>query len=197
MEVTEVRIKMVGDRDDKLRAFCTVTFDHCFVVRDLKIIRGAKGMFVAMPSRKLSDLCPKCGAKNHLRARFCNECGCRLNPDRAERDETGRAKLHADVAHPINQDYREELQRIVLRAYDEEIARSGEPDYAPPHDEFTAPAPTAPPGPAPAPADPPPAPAPDVPPQPAPAPDPPTSPPEPPPDSDDDPSHRFGEGILP
>ena len=59
MEVTEVRIKMVGDRDDKLRAFCTVTFDHCFVVRDLKIIRGAIGGLqfkIQMASRSIFTL---------------------------------------------------------------------------------------------------------------------------------------------
>ena len=137
MDITEIRVKLTGNRDDKLRAFCTITFDDCFVVRDLKIIRGAKGAFVAMPSRKLADVCTKCGGKNHMRARFCNDCGFRLNPDRAERDEKGRAKLHADIAHPINQAYRERLQSLVLEAYEAELARADEPGYVPPSDEFS------------------------------------------------------------
>ena len=136
MQVTEVRIKLMGNRDDKLQAFCTVTFDNCFVVRDLKVIKGTKGAFVAMPSRKLSDLCHKCGGKNHLRARFCNECGAPLNPDRAARDDKGRSKLHADIAHPIHAGYREEIQRLVLRAYEDELQRAEQPGYQPPSDDF-------------------------------------------------------------
>ncbi len=134
MEVTEVRIKLAGDRDDKLRAFCTITLDNCFVVRDIKIIRGTKGPFVAMPSRKLTDLCPKCRCKNHLRARFCNDCGGRLAPERAERDPTGRAKLHADIAHPIHREYRGYLQGIILEAFERELERAKEPGYQPPPD---------------------------------------------------------------
>jgi stage V sporulation protein G len=136
MEVTEVRIKLVGNRDDKLQAFCTLTLDNCFVVRDVKVIKGTKGAFVAMPSRKLSDSCPKCHGKNHLRARFCNDCGYRLSPDRAERDEKGRAKLHADIAHPINQEYRDHLQHLILAAYESELLLAQQPGYRPPPDEF-------------------------------------------------------------
>ena len=72
MEITEVRIKLMDDPHDRLQAFCSVTFDSCFVVRDLKIIQGTKGSFVAMPSRKLTDRCPKCYMKNHLRATHCS-----------------------------------------------------------------------------------------------------------------------------
>ncbi|MCI0460883.1 MAG: SpoVG family protein, partial [Gemmataceae bacterium] len=102
MVITEVRIKLMEDNNERLQAFCSVTFDDAFVVRDLKIIEGTKGSFVAMPSRKLTDRCPQCGCKNHLRAAHCNQCGLRLKDDRAIRDENGRAKLYADIAHPIN-----------------------------------------------------------------------------------------------
>ena len=104
MVITEVRIKLMEDNNEneRLQAFCSVTFDDAFVVRDLKIIEGTKGSFVAMPSRKLTDRCPGCGSKNHLRARFCNACGGKLDEDRATRDADGRVKLHADIAHPIN-----------------------------------------------------------------------------------------------
>jgi stage V sporulation protein G len=53
MEITEIRISL---RDDnKLKAFASITLDNCFVIRGLKIIEGAKGVFVAMPSRKRPD----------------------------------------------------------------------------------------------------------------------------------------------
>jgi stage V sporulation protein G len=53
MEITEIRIAL---RDDnKLKAFASITIDNCFVIRGLKIIEGAKGLFVAMPSRKRPD----------------------------------------------------------------------------------------------------------------------------------------------
>lgn len=53
MEITEVRVFPVNE--DKLKAYATVTFDRCFVVRDLKIIQGNNGLFVAMPSKKRKD----------------------------------------------------------------------------------------------------------------------------------------------
>ena len=53
MDVTGVRIYPV-DRE-KLKAFATITIDDCFVVRDLKVIQGENGLFVAMPSRRMKD----------------------------------------------------------------------------------------------------------------------------------------------
>ncbi len=53
MDITEIRVSL---RDDnKLKAFASITLDNCFVIRGLKIIEGAKGVFVAMPSRKRPD----------------------------------------------------------------------------------------------------------------------------------------------
>src|SRR5205085_3409156 len=82
VEITEVRIKLMEEPGERLKAFCSVTFDDCFVVRDLKIIEGTNGPFVAMPSRKLTAHCPQCGCKNHLRAAYCNQCGLRMKEDR-------------------------------------------------------------------------------------------------------------------
>lgn len=138
MEITEVRIKLMEDNNERLQAFCSVTFADAFVVRDLKIIEGTKGSFVAMPSRKLTDRCPQCGCKNHLRARFCNQCGGRLDEDRATRDADGRAKLHADIAHPINSACREVIQTAVLKAYHEERERAKQPGYVSRYDEYDA-----------------------------------------------------------
>ncbi|MBI5631532.1 MAG: septation regulator SpoVG [Elusimicrobia bacterium] len=53
MEITEIRVHLRNE--DKLKAFATVTFDNCFVVRNMKIIEGNKGLILCMPSRKLSD----------------------------------------------------------------------------------------------------------------------------------------------
>lgn len=131
MNITEVRVKLMNNRQDKLQAFCSVTIDNDFVVRDLKIIEGSSGPFVAMPSRKLADKCPKCSTKNHLKAGFCNECGGKLRPDRTARDRKGRSRLHVDVAHPINGTCREELQQKILEAYNTEQENSTQPGYEP------------------------------------------------------------------
>ncbi len=134
MEVTEVRIKLINNPADRLRGFCSVTFDNCFVVRDLKIIEGDTGPFVAMPSRKLTDNCRRCRAKNHLRANFCNQCGGILEHGRLEYDAGGRAKLYADVAHPVNASCREMIQRRVAEELKKEVELSSQPGYKPRYD---------------------------------------------------------------
>jgi stage V sporulation protein G len=85
VKITEVRIAL--REDDKLKAFASVTFDDCFVVRGLKIISGNGGMFVAMPSRKKPD------------------------------------GTYQDIAHPINNEMRDELEQTVISEYDK--VRSG------------------------------------------------------------------------
>ncbi|VTR96776.1 SpoVG family protein [Tuwongella immobilis] len=136
MVITEVRIKLVEENNERLQAFCSVTFDNAFVVRDLKIIEGTKGSFVAMPSRKLTDRCSHCGCKNHLRARFCNACGHKLDEHRAMRDSDGRAKLHADIAHPINSACREIIQSAVIKAYQDERVKAKLPGYVCTYDDY-------------------------------------------------------------
>ena len=54
MRVTEVKIYSVKD-GGRLKAYATVVFDDCFIVRDLKVIDGSKGLFVSMPSRRRKD----------------------------------------------------------------------------------------------------------------------------------------------
>ncbi len=131
MNITEIRVKLTMDRQAKLKGFCSVTFDKAFVIRDIKIIEGTQGPFVAMPSRKLADRCPGCGGKNYLSANYCGQCGAKLGSDRATRDQNGRQKLHADLAHPINSACRIELHRAVVRAYAKEVERSESGDYEP------------------------------------------------------------------
>ena len=136
MEITEVRVKLMEEPGERLQAFCSITFDDAFVVRDLKIIEGTSGPFVAMPSRKLTGHCPKCRSKNHLRAAFCNQCGQRLGEQRTAKDDDGRAKLYADIAHPINSTCREMIQQRVILAFQEEKARAKLPGYVPSYDDF-------------------------------------------------------------
>ena len=135
MEITEVRIKLMQSSEDRLRGFCSVTFDGCFVVRDLKIIDGNSGPFVAMPSRKLTSNCGKCRTKNHMRANFCNQCGQKLRHIRPQQGPDGRAKLYADIAHPINARCREMIQNRVIKELEKEQALSQEPGYRSRYDE--------------------------------------------------------------
>jgi stage V sporulation protein G len=135
VKITEVRVKLMENSDDRLQAFCSITFDDAFVVRDLKVIEGSNGPFVAMPSRKLTAHCPECGCKNHLRAGYCNQCGERLYEDRALRDQEGRVKLYADIAHPIHSECREMIQSRVIAEYQAERERAKEPGYISRYDD--------------------------------------------------------------
>ena len=89
MEITEVRIALRSE--DKLKAFANVTLDGEFVVRGVKVIQGATGYFVSMPSRRRSD------------------------------------GTYQDICHPVNAPMRKKLEDAVLTAYQEELARSGQP----------------------------------------------------------------------
>ena len=131
MQITEIRVRLVPGRTQRLRAYCSVTFDGEFVVRDIKVIEGDKGYFVAMPSKRLTERCPNCGARNHLKAKFCNECGHQLPARDIPRDQTGKPKLHTDVAHPINAGCRQRLEQAIIDAYKQELERSGRPGYEP------------------------------------------------------------------
>jgi stage V sporulation protein G len=131
MKITEVRVNLISNKERRLKAFCSITIDNEFVVRDVKIIEGVGGVFVAMPSRKMTDHCEKCGGKNHLRAKFCNNCGVKLPEKRVRKNFKGRRKLHADIAHPINAECRKRIQEKVTAAYKEEIGKSQKPDYKP------------------------------------------------------------------
>jgi stage V sporulation protein G len=53
MEITDV--KVIPVEDEKLKAFVSIVFDQCFVVTDIKVIHGPKGLFVSMPSKKRKD----------------------------------------------------------------------------------------------------------------------------------------------
>lgn len=88
MEITEVKVFPVNE--DRLKAYVSITIDNCFVVRDLKVIDGTGGLFVAMPSKKRKD---------------------------------GQFK---DIAHPLNQETRDLIERKVFEAYEAEVRSMGE-----------------------------------------------------------------------
>lgn len=87
MKITEVKIYPVNE--DRLKAYVTIILDNCFVVRDLKVIMGNTGLFVAMPSKKRKD---------------------------------GQFR---DIAHPLDQETREEIEKTVFAAYEDELQSMG------------------------------------------------------------------------
>ena len=54
MQVTDVRVRRI-EKDGKMKAIVSITLDNEFVIHDIKVIEGEKGMFIAMPSRKAAD----------------------------------------------------------------------------------------------------------------------------------------------
>ena len=124
MEITEIRVFLKEGQDKKLKAYTTVTFDQVFVVRNIKVIQGVAGLFIAMPSRKLKFSCLKCNFKNEVGSKFCNQCAAAL-PDKVDEDALDHdAKLeHRDIAHPVTQQFREYLQTKILSAYQAEAAK--------------------------------------------------------------------------
>jgi stage V sporulation protein G len=87
VEITEVRVFPVNE--EKLKAYVTITLDHCFVIRDLKVIHGNTGLFIAMP-----------------------------------------AKRRKDIAHPLNSDTRERMEKLILAEYDREVRKTESPHQA-------------------------------------------------------------------
>ena len=81
MEITDIRVRKIN-KDGKMKAVVSVTFDNEFVVHDIKVIEGEKGLFIAMPSRKAGD------------------------------------GEYRDIAHPINSETRDKIQRIILESYE-------------------------------------------------------------------------------
>ncbi|MBU1083793.1 MAG: septation protein SpoVG family protein [Candidatus Omnitrophota bacterium] len=126
MKITEVRIFPTESRDGKLKAFATMTFDDWFVVRNVKIIQGNNGLFVAMPSRKAVTACSKCQYKNVIGSKYCNQCGSAMphQPAVPEDHKDAHGGGHMDIAHPITQECRVYLQEKILEAYNKEHGQS-------------------------------------------------------------------------
>ena len=117
-----------GTGEHRLRAYATVTFDRCFVVRNIKIIDGTHGLFVAMPSRKPKVGCPRCAFKNDAGGRFCTQYGASMpQVGRPEGPGAEAAEGHRDIAHPITADFRQYLQQKILEAYEVERTKGESP----------------------------------------------------------------------
>lgn len=84
MQITDIRIRKV-EKEGKMKAVVSITIDEEFVVHDIKIIEGEKGLFIAMPSRKAAD------------------------------------GEYRDIAHPINSETRDRIQRLILEKYQENL----------------------------------------------------------------------------
>ncbi|MBI4652406.1 septation protein SpoVG family protein [Candidatus Desantisbacteria bacterium] len=124
MEITEVRVYPRNKDSEKVKAYVTITFDNSFVVRDLKILNGKNGLFVAMPSRKLRVSCSKCGYKNRIHSKFCNSCGTNIESINSK-EEVDKKDEHKDIAHPITSEMRNYLQDTILKAYEKKIQEGG------------------------------------------------------------------------
>jgi len=131
MEITDVRIFLKeSSTNAKLKAYATITFDQSFVVRNIKVIEGGKGLFVAMPSERAKSPCPKCSFRNTVNSRFCSQCGANLPPAALKPTSAGEegqgsqgTSEHRDIAHPITMECREYIQKKILEAY--EAAKAG------------------------------------------------------------------------
>ncbi len=124
MQITEVKIQLKDDVDKRLKAYATVTFDDSFVVRNIKIIEGRQGLFIAMPSRRIRVSCPNCHARNEISNKYCAQCGKELPPQPEKTPEQIQSE-HKDIAHPIRQDFRQYMQQEIISAYEKARSEAG------------------------------------------------------------------------
>lgn len=116
MNITDIRLDMIDNPSGKLRSFCSITFNNEFVVKNFKIIEGHHGLFVAMPSRKLTKPCYKCDNRVFRRANYCDRCGKEFD-DRSGNRHSDSEETHSDIAFPIEDDFREQLEDRLIEAY--------------------------------------------------------------------------------
>lgn len=114
MEITSIRISKTKSQNSIIKAIVSVVFDRCFVVNNMKVIDGAHGLFIGMPSRKSRIECPSCKARIDSGSMYCNECGKSIPVMAGQYDPR---KDDRDIAHPITNDFREYVSRKVLEAY--------------------------------------------------------------------------------
>jgi stage V sporulation protein G len=110
MDITEIEINPIPD--GKLLAGCSIIFDKCFAVREVKIVDTQRGPIVCMPTKKMQTRCPGCGKKNDARASWCNWCGGKLNAPYIESRD-----YYRDLAHPITNEFRAKVEAAVLTKY--------------------------------------------------------------------------------
>lgn len=116
MNITDIRLDVIDNPSGKLRAFCSLTLNDEFVVKNFKIIEGNHGLFVAMPSRKLTKPCYRCDNRAFRSANYCDRCGKEFD-DRSGNSHHDTGETHSDIAFPIQDDFREELEDRLIDAY--------------------------------------------------------------------------------
>lgn len=124
MEITEVGIRLVEEEDrpnSRILAYCSIVIENLLVIGDIRVIKGYKGMIVAMPDRMLTDRCFSCKSKNGIRSEFCCQCGIRI--DRTRHLNDGWIKTHKDIIHPKDVTFRREIESVILEAYQKELTR--------------------------------------------------------------------------
>jgi stage V sporulation protein G len=89
MDITDVKVFPVDE--EKLKAYVTITLDHCFIIRDLKVIHGTTGLFIAMPAKRRKD------------------------------------GTYKDIAHPLDTDTRDKMERTILSEYERQTRRVDAP----------------------------------------------------------------------
>ena len=122
VNITRVVVHKLKEQDvtkkQRLVAVCHVTFDDAMVVKEIKIIDGTKGLFVAMPSRRITDHCPICHASNPMTARWCNWCGADMGePSEPMKDARGNDKIFSDIVHMVTVEARATITSEILKAY--------------------------------------------------------------------------------
>lgn len=124
MEITEVKVNVIAEGDQRLLAFCSVTFDQQFVVRDLRIIRKDGQLFVAMPSRKVTSVCHRCHGRNVFDSAYCNHCGCPEPASGEKRSGRADSQPFTDIAHPITKPFRDKLEQVVIAEYERQLKKA-------------------------------------------------------------------------
>jgi len=128
MEISEVKVFPI--QEEKLKAFVSIVFDHCFMVNDIKIIQGRDGLFISMPSRKKKNGEFKDVAhplNNETRRMIETKVLAEYERVLAERGErtpelaaavqqrTELGRLAADAAAPVSERTMEEVEELHLR----------------------------------------------------------------------------------
>ena len=136
MELTALRMDKTpstpspktDNRCSDLLACFSLTFDDELVVHNAKLIRGRNGIFLAFPNRCKCDRCKECKSKNRITAKYCNNCGVKLDELRCwslPNDNNGYTHIYDDIVHPITSDLRNYVFDEVMEAYEDECRAPG------------------------------------------------------------------------
>ena len=122
-QITDVRISLNPYEKTKLRAVASMTLDNVFVVKDIKVIDGRKGLFVAMPCTQITKKCRGCKSNNPVSNKFCANCGKEFKNDR-RLTLVRRKEDYRDIAHPICKDCRKYIEDTIVSAYKQKNSSS-------------------------------------------------------------------------